>query len=175
MLNERNEKTEKIIHLLVTKFCNRNCKYCCNKQYDLDNIPTVTDDELKHAEILCLTGGEPFLFCNPCAIADYYKVRYPNIKSVYVYTNALEFAEYLDTHNDKLPYIDGVNVSIKTPHDAFAFKNAILNSNAVKKLSSNRLYIFDDLYQEDTGNFDVFARTWQPDFVPADDSIFRKA
>ena len=41
MLNERNEKTKNVIHLLVTARCDRDCPYCCNKQYDIKDIPVV--------------------------------------------------------------------------------------------------------------------------------------
>ena len=47
ILNERNENTKGIIHLLTTALCNRDCKYCCNKQYDMNEIPYVTDSELR--------------------------------------------------------------------------------------------------------------------------------
>ena len=45
-LNEYNDQTKGKIHLMVTTLCDRDCKYCCNKQYDLDAIPTVTPEEL---------------------------------------------------------------------------------------------------------------------------------
>jgi MoaA/NifB/PqqE/SkfB family radical SAM enzyme len=80
---------KKIIHIMVTSLCKRNCEYCCNKQYDLNDIPYVTDEELRNAHTLLLTGGELFAFANPPEIAQYYKSRYPNIKAVYVYSNAL--------------------------------------------------------------------------------------
>ena len=32
----------------------------------------------------------------------------------------------------------------------------------------------EELYPEDSGNFTVKLRKWQKEFVPADDSIFRK-
>ena len=56
-LNEKNEFTKKVVHLLITSLCNRNCPYCCNKQYSLDDVPYITDEELKETEVLCLTGG----------------------------------------------------------------------------------------------------------------------
>ena len=43
-LNDRTDKTKGIIHLMVTSLCDRNCPYCCNKQYDLNDIPYVTDE-----------------------------------------------------------------------------------------------------------------------------------
>ena len=172
-LNELNDKTKKVIHLMVTSLCNRNCNHCCNKQYDLNNIPYVTDSELKDAEVLCLTGGEPFLFTNPCAISEYYKKMYPNIKKVYVYTNATELGSWISM-NDKLYSIDGVNVSIKNLHDRHVFDAILANNYWINDLTDNRLYIFDNLMPENTGNFEVIHRSWQKDFEPADDSIFRR-
>lgn len=173
ILNERNENTKSIIHLLTTTLCNRDCKYCCNKQYDMNEILYVTDSELREAHTLCLTGGEPFLYTDPCAMAKHYKLRYRNIQNVYVYTNALELAQWLQTHT--LHDIDGLNISIKTKADAKAFEHILKNHIDIISLSSNLLYIFDDLYPADPiEGFQVFKREWQPDFVPADDSIFRR-
>ncbi len=172
ILNEKNERTQRIIHLLVTNLCQRNCKFCCNKQYDMSKVEYVTDEELKNAEILCLTGGEPFQFTNPCEIARYYKRTYPNIKKVYVYTNALELGMFLQ--NNEIHSIDGVNVSIKVKADAMVFDNIIKNDETIVNLSSNLLYVFDNLYSETPKGFNVFQREWQEDFEPADDSIFRR-
>lgn len=172
-LNLRTEKTEKIIHLMVTSLCQRNCKYCCNKQYDLNNVPYVSHEELEKADTLCITGGEPFLFSNPSQIAQYYKTRYSNIKNVYVYTNAFELGIYLLNKNP-LDYIDGLNISIKTKEDAKVFENYIKTNQQVLELKSNRLYVFDDLYNGPCIGFMKIARFWQSDFVPANDSIFRK-
>ena len=171
-LNEKNEVTKKIIHIMVTSLCNRNCKHCCNKKYDLNDIPYVTDEELKEAETLCLTGGEPFDFTNPCEIARYYKRKYKNIKNIYVYTNAVELANYL-MHN-RISDIDGVSISIKTKADANAFENVIKHTGDICKLPSNRLYVFDNLYTEEIQGFTVVHREWVADFQPANDSIFRR-
>lgn len=171
-LNEKTAKTEKVIHIMVTSLCNRNCKHCCNKQYSISDIPYVTDEELKNAHTLCLTGGEPFLYAEPASIAEYYKKRYENIKNVYVYTNAKELSDYLK-NNHLMDYIDGVNVSIKTKADLVAFDN-IVNDERINKMPSDLLYVFNDLLPKNVGNFTVINREWQKDFVPADDSIFRR-
>lgn len=173
-LNEETSKTEKVIHLLVTILCDRNCSYCCNKQYSLDDVPYVTEEELNKAEIICLTGGEPFEYSQPNEIAKYLKQRYKNIKNVYVYTNAVEFAQYLQQKNGKIENIDGVNVSIKNVTDSIAFDKHIVSNPDVLKLKSNLLYVFGCLRPEMTGNFILKYRVWQTDFIPADDSIFRK-
>ena len=172
-LNNKNENTEKIIHLMVTSLCDRDCPDCCNKQYDLNNIPYVTDEELKNANTLCITGGEPFKFSNPNEIARYYRIKYPNIKNVYVYTNAIELVKYI-LREKHLEYIDGVSVSIKNKVDAFAFKSYIAIDKRITKLPSNRLYVFNNLFDEEVDGFTVIQREWQKEFVPANDSIFRK-
>lgn len=171
-LNSKTDKTKKIIHLMVTTLCNRNCKYCCNKQYDLNNIPYITNEELKDAEILCITGGEPFMFSNPCSIAAYYKNKYPNIKKVYVYTSAYELALYLLCHN--LYDIDGLNISIRDNKDLDSFNKVIKSHDSVIDLESNRLYSFNNLCKDEPEGFKLINRVWQKDFVPANDSIFRK-
>lgn len=173
ILNELNERTKKIVHIMITTICNRKCKYCCNNQYDLNDIPYATDEELRNAETVCLTGGEPFQFANPCEIANQLKRKYPNIKNVYVYTNALELANYL-LEGKKIYSIDGVNVSIKVPYDATMFEKIIATNPTITSLSSNLLYVFDNLYNKNPIGFTVFQREWQEDFKPADDSIFRK-
>lgn len=176
ILNERTDKTKRVIHLLVTPLCNRNCKYCCNKQYDMASIPVVTDEELREAEVLCLTGGEPFAFTDPCEIAQYYKSKYCNIKKVYVYTNAKELAYYLRIH-EMLLGINGLNISIKNIDDAAAFVLDIRDNPFCNfDFYDNRLYIFDNMLNESDikGHYQVIHREWQEDFKPADDSIFRR-
>ena len=178
VLNEKNKKTEKVIHIMITDRCNRDCKYCCNKQYDMNDIPRVTEDELKKAKVLCLTGGEPFAYACPAKVAQMYKDKYPNVKKVYVYTNAIELDEYLGEHpKEDISYIDGLNVSIKCKNDIEAFRSLMFDRR-VKSMKSNLLYVFSEFKGEfpknKIGNFKIVHRVWQKDFVPADDSIFRR-
>lgn len=175
-LNPKTDATKKVIHLMVTPLCNRNCKYCCNKQYNINDIPYITDEELREAEVLCLTGGEPFLFTNPCWIARYYKRKYSNIKRVYVYTNAKELYYWLADYNF-IRNVDGLNVSIKNKDDLYFFKELVRNYQnqiCVDDCMSNRVYIFDSLIPDDLGIFEPIIREWQEDFKPAPDSIFRR-
>ena len=115
------------IHLLITPLCDRDCKYCCNKQYDLNSVPYATKEELENAELVCLTGGEPFKYSNPNEIANYLKSKY-HVKKVVVYSNAFEFNQYVVNYNqyvvnyNSLNYIDGVTISIKTEKDRKAFE-----------------------------------------------------
>jgi hypothetical protein len=52
----------KKLRLLTTKDCNRKCRGCCNKQWDLDTLPTCTD--FSGYEMIMVTGGEPMLYPN---------------------------------------------------------------------------------------------------------------
>lgn len=182
-LNPRTEKTKKVMHLMVTSLCDRDCKYCCNKQYDLNSIPYATDEELRGVETLCLTGGEPFAYTKPNAIAYHYKHKYPNIMRVIVYTNAYELWLPLIANKAPLVHIDGLNISIKNLGDYLVLDDIIQNSD-VCSLSLNRIYVFNEECYEDTmylltkycklSRFEVICREWQEDFKPADDSIFRR-
>lgn len=178
ILNEKNDITEKIIHIMITSLCNRKCPNCCNNQYDLNEIPYVTKEELSKAETICLTGGEPFAYANPRAIATHLKLTYHNIKNIYVYSNAYELYLYLkgghSVTGTPFSFIDGVTVSIKNQKDKEAFKEIIKNFSFMN-LSSNILYIFPGF--EDTecpSSIKKIKRVWQKTFVAAPNSIFRK-
>ena len=163
-----------VIHIMVTSLCNRDCKYCCNKQYNLNDIPYVTDDELKEADTICLTGGEPFAFSNPNSIALWYKKRYPNIKNIYAYSNATELLQYL-ADDRSVDYLDGVTVSIKNRSDKIAF-DYLVDHWRIKELASNVLYVFDGFEDVECPRwFTKIKREWQEEFTPAPNSIFRKA
>lgn len=181
-INEWNEETQGIIHLMVTSICDRDCPLCCNKQYNLNTeVPQVTDEELRKAHTIYITGGEPFKFSNPNAIAGYLKVNYPNIKTVRVYTGAVALGWWLRKNNyngfnkaAELDWIDGVTISLKDQFDVTAFDMSIVTDERIDRLSSNMLYVFGDLAPENLGNFIVKPRVWMEDFIPDKKSIFRR-
>ena len=180
-MNDWNEQTKGIMHLLVTPLCDRECPYCCNKQYDLKDIPYATDEEFRQCHTVCLTGGEPFKYANPAYISSWIKSKYRNIKKVYVYGNAAESYDYLNVmsvFSTTLNEIDGVTLSIKTPLDKWCFENMVNNPRLAPFFKqdgwSNLLYVFDDLNPESQGNFKVIKRGWQKSFKPDEHSFFRK-
>lgn len=183
ILNEKNEKTVKRIHLLVTDLCSRNCPNCCNKCYSLNDIPVVTDEELSKAEWLFLTGGEPFEFTNPSAIATSYKTKYPNIKNVIVYGNTFEFYEYFAKNKGHIPGIDGVSLSVKDTKDAWAWEKIVERiqdfdwAPKFDNLKNNIVYNFTKKILDSFSNWPVVERTWvnYKEWKPNPDSIFRKA
>jgi MoaA/NifB/PqqE/SkfB family radical SAM enzyme len=176
-LNDRNEKTKGVIHLMVTSLCNRHCKYCCNRFYSLDDVPQVTDEELKEAHTVCITGGEPVVYSNPVAIAEWLKEHYSNIKRVILYANAEELYEYFEDGHSIRDEIDGLSVSVKTIDDKFAFEDIVEKYwYKLPTSKNNRCYVFNKKLMPDIvrGYFTVTEREWQKEFVPADDSIFRR-
>ena len=166
---------KKDLHLLVTTICDRDCKYCCNKQYDLNDVPYVTEEELNHVENVYITGGEPFKYSDPENIACYLKGKYSNIRKVVVYTNAYELANYLESGRT-LFWIDGVTVSVKSHDDQLAFNRVIERYQMLNAPTmSNRLYISKPFTATDRLNsWDIMEREWQPEFKPAPNCIFRR-
>lgn len=173
-LNEKNENTQKIIHLVITEKCDRNCPMCCNKQYDMNTIEYVTDEELKNAETVFLTGGEPFAYAEPCWVAWELRQKYPNIKNIYVYTNAIELYDYL-RRGKELYAINGVTISIKNEYDYKIF-DALAYNEEIIKLDSNWIYTFPDFNNIEYPKeyFTRKDRVWQKEFIPDPNSIFRR-
>lgn len=177
VLNEKTEITEKNIHLLVTSLCDRKCPNCCNHLYTFDEIPYVTKEELSRCENVFLTGGEPFAYTKPNAIARKLRTDFPNIQKVIVYTNAYELANNTESFNGEvigLDNIDGLTVSIKTPKDKEYFDTYLYNCHK----SNDICYYFSDSLKPEKGeeNWKFIKREWVPvkEWKPAPDSIFRK-
>lgn len=189
--NGKNESDKKIIHLYVLEKCSHKCKLCCNKLYNTDDIPVVTVNELKEAETICLTGGEPFLVNEICDYAKQIKLQYPNIKQVYVYTCGDSLFTWLKT-NKKLHSIDGVNISPKNKYDVECVRNIFANKDFrenILGLWSNRIYVFPNVrdlkingecwnWREMMNvygyeSIKIINREWQEEFEP-DSGIFRR-
>lgn len=164
----------KTLHLLTTTLCDRNCINCCNKQMNLNRVKYVSDKDFKKCDTVCLTGGEPIIYSNVPMIARKIRLRYRHIKNIYVYANASELWKYINI-DGVFPFLNGVSVSIKNPIDAVCFSYLIKNE-CINKLSSNRVYVFDNLIDEKVvpKNWKYISRIWQEKFKPAKNCIFRK-
>ena len=175
MLNNYTFETMENIHLMVTSLCDRNCPYCCNKQYDLSAIPQVTDEELQRAKRIFITGGEPFAFAQPAEIAEYLRVKYKNIEQVIVYTNVFELYCYL-AKGLSLAHIDGLTISLKEYKDKDYFESILTYLKNYPQCKSNRLYYFSNFLISglNTEGFELMKREWQSEFIPAADGIFRR-
>lgn len=175
ILNEKNDNTKEVIHLMITDKCNRKCPDCCNNQYNINDIPIITSEELSEAKRIYLTGGEPFAYSNPNEIARLLKTFFPNIEKIIVYTNALELFDYIIKEGTSLSDIDGLTISIKDSRDSFIFRNHLVNNKEILRLSNNRLYVFKGFEDiECPASFHKSVREWQKEFVAAPNSIFRR-
>ena len=160
------------LHLVVTTLCIRNCKYCCNNNYNLQNLEYASDDDFINADMLCLTGGEPFLYANPCNLAKRYRRTYPNLKFITVYSNAVELRAYL-SQGGTIHDIDGINISVKNLDDVEALK-VLYYTPQIRLLPMNRIYDFTGKVPESFSFGEVINREWQENFVPAPDCVFKR-
>jgi len=136
----------KKLRLLITEKCNRNCEGCCNKDWDLNKLETIsTHGEMvkfiNYDEII-LTGGEPMLFPDRVQeIAHTVRMLNHNIK-VFMYTAKpnKKVIELLLSN-----FLDGITVTLHEQADVEAFKEfasslklyLIMNRTNVKTLRLN--------------------------------------
>lgn len=125
------------LRLLLFPECNRSCRGCCNKEWDLNKLPRAST-YTNYKEII-LTGGEPML--RPEVIKDTVKtIREQTTTPIFLYTaKSDDIQEFLDV----LKVIDGVTLTLHVPSDIITFKEL---SEALKgadiKGKSLRLNVF---------------------------------
>jgi hypothetical protein len=176
---------EQIIHIYTINECGKKCPLCCNKLYNIDEIPVVTVDELYNADTICITGGDPFLYNDLYKFVDNIKMQYPNIKNIYAYTSGTALLNYLNVNHDKPLNLDGVSIAPKDKTDWNNLKTILLNetyNKIIASMKSNRLMIFDN--QKDNFNqimndvnldmFNIMGRKWQDTFNTPSNEIFRR-
>lgn len=128
----------KTLRLLVTKECDRACKGCCNKDWDLDSLPVV--EHYNYLEVV-ITGGEPLkgdALTKVIYLSHYLNIvdRHPGRK-IYVYTS-FSFGVYLWWE-----FFDGFTLTLHEQKDVENFiedNKLILESKQTNK--SLRLNIF---------------------------------
>lgn len=183
-LNEWNDQTKKTVHIMTTNLCDRECRLCCNKQYNVKDIPVVTDKELDQVEDVFITGGEPFAYGpDPCEFAVELLREFPNIKRIIAYTNAFELSNYIIGGN--LYGLDGLTISIKDHNDYFAYLKLVDNAR-IRQMRYVRVLVmhgdtekqleelYFDICQKSPENFEVMIRPWQKVFKPDPNSFFRR-
>jgi MoaA/NifB/PqqE/SkfB family radical SAM enzyme len=106
----------KDLRLLLFSDCNRRCKGCCNKDWDLDNLPIC--QSFQGYKTVMLTGGEPML--NPQLVKDtagWIREENPDAKII-VYTAKSTPPEALI---DVLSHVDGLTLTLHTQSDVRPF------------------------------------------------------
>ncbi len=140
------------LRLLLFEECNRNCKGCCNRDWNLKSLPIETDFH-GYSEIL-LTGGEPML--NPVLIINTVKsIRDQNTAAkIYLYTAKVDNWQALLS---VLHYVDGITVTLHRQSDVPPF--LYLDSLLYKKnfIGSFRVNIFRRV----DANISIIKQHWK--------------
>lgn len=136
------------LRLLVTRKCNRNCKWCNNQHWNLAGLPQETVFS-GYNEIM-LTGGEPMLIPE-VVISIAKKIRIESNAKIYLYTAKIDKWESILA---VLHYIDGMSITPHTIKDVTDFKvlNSILIGSSIEK--SLKLNLFSD-YGFDLSGIDL--------------------
>ncbi len=135
------------IRLLVWPDCPRQCIGCCNKDWNLADLPYCQPQDLKNAEMILVTGGEPLLY--PTALYEIIKfVRKKSKAKIYVYT-----AHLIDCMAALriLKIADGMTVTLHTQSDLepfLKFARMVEGMNKSLRLNVFRGVSFDKTLKE---------------------------
>lgn len=107
---------KKTLRLLLFEDCNRSCEGCCNRQWNLGNLPVVKDFT-PYDEII-LTGGEPMM--RPDAIwSTIISIREQNMDASIILYTAMIAKPYI--LHDLMKYLDGLTVTLHDQQDVIPF------------------------------------------------------
>jgi len=146
----------KKLRLLITEDCNRSCKGCCNKDWDLKSLP-INKGYKGYKEIM-LTGGEPMLYPN-LIIKICKEIREQTDCPIYLYTAKVEVLY------DILEVMFNLSGICLTLHEQKDVKPFIYFSNMLNQLGAKgsfRLNIFKGI---NTYNVDLSAWKVRKDMV----------
>jgi len=144
------------LRLLVTLMCPRACEGCCNKQWNIDVLPTVFN--FKDYKEIIITGGEPMMF-------------YPQVKDlvgiirtenkevrIFVYTATYSVFKLLELAQ----LVDGVTISLHDKIDAIRFSDffAYWSYNPGHRNKSMRLNAFKGTISQ-SDKFRFIREGWQ--------------
>lgn len=131
------------LRILFTDVCNRHCEGCCNKQFDLANLPKF--HTLENYTMIIVTGGEPMLF--PDTLRGFlFALRSLTWASIILYTAhpVVPLHQIL-----KEGLLDGVTVTLHENDDigkVLSFQRLIEDNytppEKISRLGSMRLNIF---------------------------------
>jgi organic radical activating enzyme len=127
----------KKLRLLFTEKCNKKCEGCCNKDWNIEDLP-ICNSYSDYEEIL-ITGGEPMLF------VDELLLLIKNIREKSLYSKIYLYTAYVAELEKVLPYIDGVTITLHEQNDYLEFKNFLdrnIPSLYYWRHKSLRLHIF---------------------------------
>ena len=105
----------KKLRLLIAENCNRKCDWCCNNNFNIEDLPICKD--FSQYELIMLTGGEPMLDVdNVISVINSIKSQNPQAKIV-VYTAFYDIIAFKGV----LPLIDGLTITLHNQKDLIKF------------------------------------------------------
>jgi hypothetical protein len=132
---------KRTLRLIYTATCNRSCPGCCNKDFDLPNLPRPT--HFNYDEIF-ITGGEPMLFYEE--IVGFIKaIRLVSEAKIYVYTAFCSDASMLI---ELLDIVDGITLTLHNTWDwgmFTQFESVTRSHPEIFEGKSMRLNIFEEV------------------------------
>lgn len=160
------------LRLLLLDECNRSCKGCCNKDWNLDALPVC--ESFAGYESIMLTGGEPMLV--PDTITHVVqRIRAETDAPIHLYTAWREDPWHLASI---LTRVDGLTLTLHTRKDTESLRLLveIIQATGIKN-KSLRLNVFHGI---STGDIDLSAWhvkkniRWVKDCpLPADEVFMR--
>ena len=127
----------KTLRLLLTSVCNRSCPGCCNKDWDLKNLPKCIS--FKGYDEIILTGGEPMLF--PSLLRKTIsRIRRQTKAPIYIYTAHLE---NIAIAKEMFFLSDGLTVTLHEQEDILPWK--LFNEIIPRNCKSLRLNVFSNV------------------------------
>lgn len=134
----------KILRLITTYDCPRNCEGCCNKQRQFSGgaVPFFDDDYKKYDQII-LTGGEPMLYITSLILLINF-IRLSTKAKIILYTAKLDDPRQLII---MLHGVDGMTVTLHEKKDVNDFRkmNNLLIRSKSRERKSLRLNVFSEV------------------------------
>ena len=180
------------LHLFVTEKCTGQCPLCCNRMHPAKDITFVTRADIESADLVCITGGEPFLFRSVINLAVSLKKEFGKKVVGYTSGGAL-FDRILDSDGaiviSLLLGFDGFTVAPKRRSDEAPIASTIENMKFVTDMlvrggMSFRFYRGLALEKEDQKFWDlvsgwpptkeVIDRRWRKDDWTTEGSAYRR-
>ena len=127
----------KTLRLLLVDYCDRECEGCCNKDWDLDNLPY--EYNFGQYQQVILTGGEPML--NPQLILEVVdQIKWQNeMTAVILYTAKVDdWKGILAMMN----VLDGLTVTLHEQKDVVPFFHLDYMMRLLYPSQSLRLNVF---------------------------------